>query len=122
MFRYKVINNFISKDLCFKLINDAGIIHDDSFVKIQTNRNFLSSSSIYFNELKELYSSSTAQEQHELRNDIQEMIDEGPERMNGGKRKMTRKKKSKSKKSKKSKSKKSRNPPSYRSMLKLISS
>jgi hypothetical protein len=53
MFRYKVINNFISKDLCFKLINDAGIIHDDSFVKIQTNRNFLSSSSIYFNELKE---------------------------------------------------------------------
>lgn len=65
------------------------------------------------NELKELYSSSTAQEQQELRDDIQEMIDEGPERMNGGKARMTRKKKSKSKKSKKSKSKKSRNPPSY---------
>ena len=74
------------------------------------------------NELKELYSSSTAEEQQELRDYIQGMIDEGPEPMHGGKRRMTRKKKSKSKKSKKSKSKKSRNSPSYRSILKLISS
>lgn len=52
MFKYKVINNFISKDLCDKLINDAKILQDDCFIKMQTNRNFLSSSSIYFSELK----------------------------------------------------------------------